>query len=48
MFTADDKYFRPNRKNLPLPIQMQLSNKPKMLLFIAVLESILNSEHFGK
>ena len=33
MFTADDEYFRPNRENLSLPIQMQLSNKPKMLLF---------------
>ena len=27
-FTTDDKYFCHKRKNLPLPIQMQLSKKP--------------------
>ena len=26
-FTMDDEYFRHNRKNLPLPLQMQLSEK---------------------
>ena len=28
--TADYKYSRSNRENLPLPIQMQLSKKPKI------------------
>ena len=41
-------YSRSNRENQLLPIQMQLSEKPKLIscLFIAFLESILNPEHF--
>ena len=48
--TADDEYFRHNRKNLPLTIQMQLSKKPKIFccLFMAFLESTLNFKHFEK
>ena len=52
--TADYKYSRCNRENLRLPIQMQLSKKPKTLLlhfycvFIAFLESKLKFEHFEK
>ena len=36
--------------NLPLPVQMQLSEKPKTFpqFFIAFLESALNFEHFEK
>ena len=50
MLTADYKYSRSNRENLPLPIQMQLSKKPKTFrrVFIAFLESTLNFEHFEK
>ena len=46
--TADCEYFRSNRENLPLPVQMQLSKKPKIFCcnFIASLESKLNFEHF--
>ena len=42
------KYSRSNTENLPLPIEMQLSEKPKTFcrLFIAFLESTLNFEHF--
>ena len=38
------------RKKLPLPIQMQLPKKPKVLceIFIAFLESTLNFEHSEK
>ena len=52
--TADYKYSRSNRENLQLPIQMQLSKKPKTFLlhfycvFIAFLESKLKFEHFEK
>ena len=48
--TADDQYFLHNRKNLPLPIQMQLSNKPMTFwgFFIAFLESTLTFVHFEK
>ena len=48
--TADDEYSRHNTENLPLPIQMQLSKKPKTFccIFIAFLESALNFEHFEK
>ena len=48
--TADYEYFCSNSENLPLPIQMQLSKKPKTIcaFFIAYLESTLNFEHFGK
>ena len=46
--TADYEYSRHNRDNLPLPIQMQLSQKPNTFccFFIAFLESKLNFEHF--
>ena len=48
--TADDEYFRYNRENVPLLIQMQLSKKQKTFceVFIAFLESTLNFEHFAK
>ena len=42
--TADNEYSGSNRKNLRLPVQMQL---PKFCCnFIAFLESKLNFEHF--
>ena len=46
--TADGEFCRYNRENLPLPIQMQLSKKPKVFccIFITLLESTLNLEHF--
>ena len=40
MLTANYKYSRSNRENLPLPIQMQF--------FIAFLESTLNFKDFEK
>ena len=42
--TANYDYSRSNRENLSLPIQMQLSEKPKTFCqyFIAFLESTLN------
>ena len=48
--TPDDEYSRSNRKNLPLPIQRQLSEKLKTFsqLFITFLECTLNLEHFKK
>ena len=48
--TADYKYSRSNRENLPLPNQVQLSKKRKTLCcnFIAVLKSTLNFIHFEK
>ena len=48
--TAGDEYSRRNRENLPLPIQMQLSQKPKTFcsFLIAFLESTLNSKRFLK
>ena len=47
--TADYEYSRSNKENLQLPIQMQLSKKPKAFCnFIAFLESTLNSEYFAK
>ena len=48
--TADDEYSCSNRKNLPSPIQMQFSEKPKTLCcsFIAFLESTLNFEQIEK
>ena len=48
--TAIYEYSRINRENLPLRIQMQLSEKPKIFsrFFIAFLESTLNLEHFEK
>ena len=37
IFTMDDEYFRHNRKNLPLPLQMQLSEiKDLLLLFYCI------------
>ena len=48
--TANYEYSRSNRENLPLPIQMQLSDKVKTFcqFFIAFLVSALNFEHFEK
>ena len=48
--TAEFEYSRDNRDNLPLPIQMKLSKKPKTFRsnFIAILVSTLNFEHFQK
>ena len=49
-WTANYEYSRSNRENLPLTIQMQLFEKPKIFccIFIAFLESTLNFEHFEK
>ena len=46
----DDEYSRHNRENLPLPIPMQLSKKPKLFScnVIEFLEFTLNFEHFEK
>ena len=41
--TADYEYSRSNTDNLPLPVQMQLSEKLETFL-----ESALNFEHFEK
>ena len=48
MLAAVDEYSRLNRKNLWLPIQMQLSKKLKTFCgnFIEYLESTLNFEHY--
>ena len=48
--TANYEYCRSNRKNLPLPIQMQLSEKSKKIcqFFIVCLEFTLNFENFEK
>ena len=48
MLTDNYEYCRSNRENLLLPVQMQLSEKPKFYreFFIAFLESTLNFEHF--
>ena len=48
--TANYEYSRSNRGNLPLPIQMQLSEKPNIFcqFFIAFLEFSINYEHFEK
>ena len=48
--TANSEYSRSNRENLPLPVQMQLSEKPKTFcqFFIAFLESTLHFKHFEK
>ena len=45
--TANYDYSRSNREYLPLPIQMQLSKKPKTFskLLIAFLECTLNFKH---
>ena len=46
--TANDKYTCYNKENLLLPLQMQLLEKQKNCyrLFIAFVESTLNSEDF--
>ena len=43
-----DKYSHSNRENLLLPIQMQMSEKPKAFrhIFVAFVESTLSFEHF--
>ena len=48
--TANYEYSRSNADNLPLPVQMQLSEKLKRFyqFFIAFFESALNLEHFEK
>ena len=48
--TANYEYPRSNTDNLPLPVQMQLSEKLEIFspFFIAILESALNFEHFEK
>ena len=48
--TANYQYSRSNGENLPLLIQIQLSQKPKIYadVFIAFLQSTLNLEHFEK
>ena len=48
--TANYEYSRSNTDNLPLPVQMQLSEKLEIFsqFFIEFLESALNFEHFEK
>ena len=48
--TANYEYSRSNTDNLPLAVQMQLSQKLETFspFFIAFLESALNFEHFEK
>ena len=48
--SADYEYFRSNRENIPLPIQMRISQKPKTnwCNLIAFLQSTLNLKHFEK
>ena len=43
-------YLRPKRKRLPLPLQMQLSGKPKTFFcfFYCISESALNLQHIEK
>ena len=50
LMTADDKYPVQDCKNLPLPIQMQLSSKRKTFsqFFVPFLESRSNFEHFER
>ena len=50
MLTAKYEYSCSNRENLPLPIQMQLSEKQNTFsqYLIAFLGSTLNFEHFEK
>ena len=50
MLTASYEYSRSNTNNLPLALQMQLSDKLETFsgLFITFLESALNFEHFEK
>ena len=48
--TVNCENSRSNADNLPIPVQMQLSEKLQTFLriFIAFLESALNFEHFEK
>ena len=48
--TADCEFYGTNRDNLPLPIQIELSEKiqTSSRFFIAFLQSALNCEHFEK
>ena len=48
--TVNYKYSCSNTENLPLPVQMKLSEKLKTFsrFFIAFFESTLNFEHFEK
>ena len=48
--TANYEYSRSNTDNLPLPVQMQLSEKLETFspFFIAFLESALTFKHFEK
>ena len=48
--TANYEYSRSNTDNLPLPVQMQLSEKLKTFyeFSISFSESALNFEHFEK
>ena len=50
MLTVNYEYSRNNRDNLPLPIQMQLSEESKSFckFFIIFLKGTLNFQHFGK
>ena len=47
---VNDKHYVLNRENLTQPIQIQLSQKQKILseLFFAFLKSILNFKHLTK
>ena len=47
---AKFEYSRSNTDNLPLPLEMQLSDKLKTFsaFFIVFSECALNFEHFGK
>ena len=48
--TANYEYSRSNTETLPLPVQMQLSEKLKTFtqFFIAIFETTLNFEHFER
>ena len=48
MLTANYEYSRSNSENVPLPLQIQLSEKPKTFcqIFIACLECRLNFKNF--
>ena len=48
--TVNDKHYLLNRDNLTQPIQIQLSQKQKILseFFFAFLKSILNFKHLPK
>ena len=47
---VNDKHYLPNRDNLTLPIQIQLSQKQKTFCesFFAFLKSIINFKHSPK